>query len=115
MTDIVPHHPGRAGPDHPRRPTGASWSSRAARHRKTAVALHRAAYLLYTHRERPARSGLLIVGPSPTFLRYIAEVLPSLGETGVLAGPGGPAARGAGAGRRAAGRSQVKGRIAMAG
>jgi DNA helicase IV len=43
---------------------------------KTAVALHRAAYLLYTHRERLARSGLLIVGPSPTFLRYIADVLP---------------------------------------
>src|SRR5919202_1050817 len=51
---------------------------------KTAVALHRAAYLLYTHRERLSRSGLLVVGPSPTFLRYIADVLPSLGETGVL-------------------------------
>jgi DNA helicase IV len=51
---------------------------------KTAVALHRAAYLLYTHRERLARSGLLVVGPSPTFLRYIADVLPSLGETGVV-------------------------------
>ena len=51
---------------------------------KTAVALHRAAYLLYTHRERLARSGLLVVGPTPTFLRYIADVLPSLGETGVL-------------------------------
>ncbi|WP_448627612.1 HelD family protein [Geodermatophilus sp. URMC 64] len=51
---------------------------------KTAVALHRAAYLLYTHRERLARSGLLVVGPSTTFLRYIADVLPSLGETGVL-------------------------------
>src|SRR4051794_2593438 len=51
---------------------------------KTAVALHRAAYLLYTHRDRLARSGLLIVGPSPTFLRYIADVLPSLGETGVV-------------------------------
>ena len=61
---------------------------------KTAVALHRAAYLLYTHRERLARSGLLIVGPSPTFLRYIADVLPSLGETGVvLADLGTPAAR----------------------
>src|SRR5829696_3120014 len=42
---------------------------------KTAVALHRAAYLLYTHRERLARSGLLIVGPSPTFLRYIADAV----------------------------------------
>jgi DNA helicase IV len=51
---------------------------------KTAVALHRAAYLLYTHRERLARRGLLVVGPTPTFLRYIADVLPSLGETGVL-------------------------------
>src|SRR4051794_33828384 len=51
---------------------------------KTAVALHRAAYLLYTHRDRLARSGLLVVGPTPTFLRYIANVLPSLGETGVL-------------------------------
>ena len=51
---------------------------------KTAVALHRAAYLLYTHRERLARSGLLVVGPTPTFLRYIADVLPGLGETGVL-------------------------------
>jgi DNA helicase IV len=51
---------------------------------KTAVALHRAAYLLYTHRERLSRSGVLIVGPTPAFLRYIADVLPSLGETGVL-------------------------------
>ena len=48
---------------------------------KTAVALHRAAYLLYTHRERLARSGVLIVGPNPTFLRYIGHVLPALGET----------------------------------
>ncbi|MDR3359136.1 MAG: ATP-dependent DNA helicase, partial [Bifidobacteriaceae bacterium] len=52
---------------------------------KTAVALHRAAYLLYTHRERLASSGVLIVGPSPVFLRYIDRVLPSLGETGVVA------------------------------
>lgn len=51
---------------------------------KTAVALHRAAYLLYTHRERLERSGVLIVGPSPVFLRYIEQVLPSLGETGVV-------------------------------
>src|SRR3712207_7836280 len=51
---------------------------------RSAVALHRAAYLLYTHRERLARRGLLVVGPTPTFLRYIADVLPSLGETGVL-------------------------------
>ena len=51
---------------------------------KTAVALHRAAYLLYTHRERLAKSGVLVVGPSPVFLNYIGEVLPSLGESGVV-------------------------------
>jgi DNA helicase IV len=51
---------------------------------KTAVALHRAAYLLYTHRDRIARSGVLVVGPSSVFLRYIEQVLPSLGETGVV-------------------------------
>jgi DNA helicase IV len=51
---------------------------------KTAVALHRAAYLLYTHRRRLARRGVLVVGPNPTFLRYIEQVLPSLGETDVL-------------------------------
>jgi DNA helicase IV len=51
---------------------------------KTAVALHRAAYLLYTHRDRIARSGVLVVGPSRAFLRYIEQVLPALGETGVV-------------------------------
>ncbi len=51
---------------------------------KTVVALHRAAYLLYTHRERLARSGVLMVGPSSVFLRYIERVLPALGETGVV-------------------------------
>jgi len=51
---------------------------------KTAVALHRAAYLLYTHRDRLKNSGVLIVGPSPSFLQYIEAVLPSLGETGVV-------------------------------
>lgn len=54
---------------------------------KTAVALHRAAYLLYTHRETLERSGVLIVGPSRIFLRYIEQVLPSLGETGVVSLP----------------------------
>ncbi|MEE6274041.1 AAA family ATPase [Georgenia sp. MJ206] len=52
---------------------------------KTAVALHRAAYLLYTHRERLERSGVLLVGPSRVFLRYIEQVLPSLGESDVVA------------------------------
>jgi len=51
---------------------------------KTAVALHRAAYLLYTYREQLTRRGVLVVGPNPTFLSYIGQVLPSLGETGVL-------------------------------
>ena len=51
---------------------------------KTAVALHRAAYLLYAQRERLRGSGVLVVGPNPTFLRYIEQVLPSLGESGVL-------------------------------
>ncbi|MEU9055343.1 AAA family ATPase [Streptomyces sp. NPDC048384] len=50
---------------------------------KTAVGLHRAAYLLYTHPQRIRRGGLLILGPNPTFLSYIAEVLPALGESGV--------------------------------
>lgn len=51
---------------------------------KTAVALHRAAFLLYEHRELLARRAVLIVGPNPAFLGYIGQVLPSLGETGVL-------------------------------
>lgn len=51
---------------------------------KTAVALHRAAYLLYTHRERLKSAGVLLVGPSNAFIRYIERVLPSLGETGVV-------------------------------
>ncbi|KFF31282.1 HelD family protein [Bifidobacterium bombi] len=51
---------------------------------KTAVALHRAAYLLYTYRRKLQNSGVLIIGPSNQFLRYIDQVLPSLGETGVV-------------------------------
>jgi DNA helicase IV len=50
---------------------------------KTAVALHRAAYLLYTHRRRLASQGVLLIGPSAVFLRYIEHVLPSLGEQDV--------------------------------
>ena len=50
---------------------------------KTAVALHRAAYLLYTHRFVLERQGVLVVGPNQLFLRYIQQVLPSLGESGV--------------------------------
>ncbi|MGO4203364.1 ATP-binding domain-containing protein [Rhodococcus sp. TAF43] len=51
---------------------------------KTAVALHRAAYLLYTYRQQLEKAGVLIIGPNATFLDYISQVLPSLGETGVL-------------------------------
>ncbi|MFF8803694.1 HelD family protein [Streptomyces omiyaensis] len=82
---------------------------------KTAVALHRAAYLLYAHREQLAKRAVLIVGPNPAFLGYIGNVLPSLGETGVLlATPGelypGVRATAADAPRAAA----VKGDVRMA-
>ncbi len=50
---------------------------------KTAVALHRAAYLLFTYRSTLERQGVLVVGPNPLFLNYIENVLPSLGESGV--------------------------------
>jgi DNA helicase IV len=50
---------------------------------KTAVGLHRAAYLLFAHRERLRRSGVLVVGPNEGFLRYISAVLPTLGEVDV--------------------------------
>ncbi|MDQ3405931.1 MAG: AAA family ATPase, partial [Actinomycetota bacterium] len=81
---------------------------------KTAVALHRAAYLLYTYRRQLARRGVLIVGPNSTFLRYIGQVLPSLGETGVLLQTVGelyPGERGSLPEPQAA--SEVKGRIEM--
>jgi len=51
---------------------------------KTVAALHRAAYLLYTHRQTLERRGILIIGPNSVFLRYISQVLPSLGETDVV-------------------------------
>ncbi len=47
---------------------------------KTAVGLHRAAYLLYAHRDQLSRQGVLVVGPNASFLRYIGDVLPALGE-----------------------------------
>lgn len=50
---------------------------------KTAVGLHRAAYLLYAHRKRLKRSGVLVLGPNATFLEYISAVLPTLGEVDV--------------------------------
>lgn len=50
---------------------------------KTVVALHRAAYLLYTHRFPLEDQGVLVIGPNRVFLRYIEQVLPSLGEAGI--------------------------------
>jgi DNA helicase IV len=50
---------------------------------KTAVGLHRAAYLLYAHRDQLSRQGVLVVGPNASFLRYIGDVLPALGEVAV--------------------------------
>jgi DNA helicase IV len=82
---------------------------------KTAVALHRAAYLLYTHRRQLEKRGVLIVGPNTTFLRYIGQVLPALGETGVVLSTIGELYPGvvpqAGESPQAA---SVKGRLAMA-
>lgn len=51
---------------------------------KTAVALHRVAYLLYTHPDELARRGVLVLGPNQGFLQHIGNVLPSLGETSVV-------------------------------
>ncbi|WP_328545662.1 DNA/RNA helicase domain-containing protein [Streptomyces platensis] len=82
---------------------------------KTVVALHRAAYLLYAHREQLARRAVLIVGPNPAFLSYIAEVLPSLGETGVLLATPGELFPGVTAtGTDTPEAAEVKGRAAMA-
>lgn len=81
---------------------------------KTAVALHRAAYLLYTYRQQLATRGVLVVGPNSTFLRYIGQVLPSLGETGVLLSTVGqlfPGVRTTGEDTREA--AEVKGRRIM--
>jgi DNA helicase IV len=50
---------------------------------KTAVGLHRASWLLYTHRDTLARRGVLVVGPNPTFMEYVSHVLPALGEEAV--------------------------------
>jgi len=50
---------------------------------KTAVGLHRAAWLLYAHRERLGRAGVLVIGPNRSFLEHVGAVLPSLGEADV--------------------------------
>ena len=67
---------------------GLGWMSRSAFRAplgtgKTAVGLHRAAYLLYAHRSRLQRSGVLVLGPNRAFLHYISAVLPTLGELDV--------------------------------
>jgi len=82
---------------------------------KTVVALHRAAFLLYADRRRYERGGVLVVGPSGVFMRYIERVLPSLGETAVALRSLGEVVDGLKASRRdepAVGA--VKGSVAMA-
>jgi DNA helicase IV len=83
---------------------------------KTVVALHRAAYLLYTYRKQLARRGILIIGPNATFLRYIDEVLPSLGENDVVLATIGSLFPGVDArGPESAPGARVKGDAKMAG
>jgi DNA helicase IV len=83
---------------------------------KTAVALHRAAFLLYPHREQIARRVVLVVGPNPTFLRYIGSVLPSLGESSILLSTIGELYPGVTADLpEPPETAEVKGRITMAG
>ena len=83
---------------------------------KTAVALHRAAYLLYSHRDRLKSSGVLIVGPSRSFMHYIEAVLPSLGESGVVLSSVGQLYPGVdAAGEDAADVAALKGSAGMAG
>jgi DNA helicase IV len=82
---------------------------------KTAVALHRAAFLLYTHRRQLLKRGVLVVGPNATFLRYIGQVLPSLGETSVLLSTIADLYPGLSAvGREPPEVAEIKGRLAMA-
>ncbi|MHB8294444.1 MAG: HelD family protein [Acidimicrobiales bacterium] len=75
---------------------------------KTAVALHRAAYLLYTYRFPLERQGVLVVGPNPVFMHYIARVVPSLGEAGVATSSIDGLATGA---PRASGRAEEPGAL----
>jgi DNA helicase IV len=82
---------------------------------KTAVALHRAAYLLYTYRRQLEKRGVLVIGPNATFLRYIGQVLPSLGETSVLLATIGDLMPGiAATGSEPAEIARIKGRPGMA-
>lgn len=82
---------------------------------KTAVALHRTAYLLYTHRQQLANRGVLVIGPNRTFLNYIGQVLPSLGENAVVLSTIGDLFPGVRASRWEPGPVAVlKGRLSMA-
>lgn len=82
---------------------------------KTVVALHRAAYLLYDQRHALAENGVLIVGPSTHFLAYISEVLPSLGETGVVSAVPAQLYPGVRKGRAESPEvAEIKGRLEMA-
>ena len=77
---------------------------------KTAVGLHRAAFLLYEHRDRLARDGVLVVGPGPAYLAFIRDVLPGLGEVDVAQLHRGPGRRGRGHRRRQPGGGRGQGR-----
>ncbi|QES48876.1 AAA family ATPase [Streptomyces venezuelae] len=79
---------------------------------KTAVGLHRVAYLLYAHRERLARTGTLVIGPNRSFLHYIEQVLPALGELEVKQATVDDLVAGAGAGTGAGAGSGIEVRAA---
>jgi DNA helicase IV len=82
---------------------------------KTAVALHRVAYLLYRHRERLTRRGVLVIGPSNAFTSYIERVLPGLGETRAILRPLGSLVAGLDTDRHdRLDVSAIKGRVEMA-
>ncbi|MCR6711256.1 MAG: AAA family ATPase [Demequina sp.] len=82
---------------------------------KTAVALHRAAFLLYQHRALLESRGVLLIGPSQSFLRYIDHVLPSLGETGTVSTTLGGLVRGTDTSAHERDDvAELKGRLAMA-
>jgi DNA helicase IV len=83
---------------------------------KTVVALHRAAYLLYTYREQLSRRGILVIGPNDTFMRYIDQVLPSLGEHDVVLATIGSLYPGVDAkASESAQAARIKGQLTMAG
>lgn len=83
---------------------------------KTVVALHRAAYLLYTYRQQLSRRGILVIGPNDTFMHYIDQVLPSLGENDVVLATIGSLYPGVDAeASESAQAARIKGRPTMAG